>query len=76
MAVNWARTAWTIAFLVLGLMALVIYTEYAERFKQKFGDVKTAAQREAGVKRTEKAERPKGPPPRLPRRSRKYRRRR
>jgi hypothetical protein len=76
MAFNWARVAWTISFAVLALMAIFIYTEYANRFRDRFSDVKIGPDVTSGVKRVDKpAEKPEGPPPRLPKRSRRYRKR-
>ncbi len=77
MAVNWARLAWTLAFAVLALMAFFIYTEYAQRFKERYGDIKVQPDVGSGVKRTPKSvKKPQGAPPKARRRSRKYRRRR
>ncbi|MBU7004268.1 MAG: hypothetical protein HXS50_01780 [Theionarchaea archaeon] len=74
MAFNWARVAWTISFAVLALMAIFIYTEYSNRFRDRFAHVKIEPGVTSGVKRVDKpAEKSKGPPTRLPRRSRRYR---
>lgn len=77
MAVNWIRLAWTFAFAALGLMAFFVYTEYAARFKEHYGDVKVERDVGSGVKHVAKAAgRTPGTPRKMPRRSRKYRTRR
>jgi hypothetical protein len=74
MAFNWARVTWTISFAVLALLAIFIYTEYSNKFHDRFANLKVEPGATRGVKRVDKpAEKSEGPPPRLPRRSRRFR---
>jgi hypothetical protein len=77
MAYNWARVAWTISFAVLAIMAIFVYTEYSNRFRDRYGDIKVQPDATSGVRRVDKpAKKPEGPPPHPGRKSRKYRKRR
>ena len=73
MAVNWSRLAWTIGLAALGLLAFFIYVEYMQRYRANSDLV------EKKTRRTAQAQQPKAKPTpsrRLPRSSRKYRKRR
>ena len=74
MALNWARVAWTISFAVLAILAIFIYVEYYQRFRDRYGDIKVQPDATSGVKRVGKpAKKPERPPSHPSRRSRRYR---
>jgi hypothetical protein len=70
MAINWARLAWTFAFIIIGMMALFVFDEYLRNFRERYGDIKVGRIQTS----SKTGETPKKPErPARTRKSRKYR---
>lgn len=73
MSINWVRLAWTLAFTILSIMVVFIYLEYSANFRERYGDLKVS---ELGAESKIVQPDKKGPAHHIPKKSRKYRRRR